>query len=278
MFEAWDAPDFFAKARIDVDGRLIWDDCDDDECDAHDGYDYVELSIYLPYMRITGKSWEELPLDDMPRYSMFPQLLDVSPLPGYRLRLEYNDGVSGEVDLSVSAGNGKFKAWEESGFFEKAHLDGYGNAAWDDEVQIYPDDLYMKLTGKSCAELVKWDTSDEGPKPVAVEPREGFRIWLRFNDGLEGELDVSDLQGKEMFKALDDRAFFEGVHINEFSRTVSWGCTDSCGFPDSCITSLDITPEICYVQLLGFTLDEIRAMPPVGCWGLIAHAKSLLGK
>ena len=32
--------------------------------------------------------------------------------------------------------------------------------------------------------------------PVAAEAREGYRIWLRFADGVEGELDVSQRTGR----------------------------------------------------------------------------------
>ena len=41
-------------------------------------------------------------------------------------------------------------------------------------------------------------------KPVAVEPREGFRIWIRYEDGAEGEVDLSQniLEGKGVFRAM----------------------------------------------------------------------------
>ena len=274
VFKAWEEPGFFEKVRIDVDGAVIWDDCDDD-----DWYGFVEVSFYLLHMKITGKLCEELPLENVSGYSMIPNLLDVTPLPGYRLWVEYNNGESGEVDLSDSAGNGLFKAWKKPGFFGKAHVNASGSAVWGDDVRIYPDDLYMKLTGKSWGELVKVNDSVRYPCPVDVELRDGFRIWLRFDDGIEGELDISDLEGKGVWKALDDRAFFEGVHINERSGVVSWGCTDSCGFPDSCITELDIASAICYVGLLGLSLDEIKAIPPLNsCYDLITEAKARLGK
>ena len=39
-------------------------------------------------------------------------------------------------------------------------------------------------------------------KPVAVEAREGFKIWLSFNDGVEGEIDVSDVVDYEVVQTL----------------------------------------------------------------------------
>ena len=42
-------------------------------------------------------------------------------------------------------------------------------------------------------------------QPVAVEARGGLRIWIRFQDGEEGEIDLSDLAGMGVFKAWEDR-------------------------------------------------------------------------
>lgn len=91
------------------------------------------------------------------------------------------------------------------------------------------------------------------PLPVAVEPRDGYRIWLKYDDGFEGELDMSHLAGKGVFKAWSDRAFFEGVHINE-DGIVSWGV------PDGSDMELDIAPETSYARLLGITLEAIADM------------------
>ena len=30
-------------------------------------------------------------------------------------------------------------------------------------------------------------------RPIAVEPREDYKIWLRFTDGVEGVVDLSDI-------------------------------------------------------------------------------------
>ena len=90
--------------------------------------------------------------------------------------------------------------------------------------------------------------------PVAVEPREGFRIWVRFEDGVEGELDLSHLADKPVFTVWKDREFFEGVHINEFGA-VSWG------FPAGDDMELDIAPETGYAQLLGITREDMANMP-----------------
>lgn len=79
--------------------------------------------------------------------------LKVKALPGYRLWVEYSDGVSGEVDLSDLAGVGVFKVWQQPGFFERVHISTRRTIAWNDELDICSDALYLELTGKSVDEI-----------------------------------------------------------------------------------------------------------------------------
>lgn len=79
--------------------------------------------------------------------------LDVAPRAGYRIWLRYSDGTSGEVDLSNLAGRGVFQVWNDRSFFESVHVAPHGSIAWDDDIEICPDALYLKLTGKSVEEF-----------------------------------------------------------------------------------------------------------------------------
>ena len=82
-----------------------------------------------------------------------PRPIQVKPLPGYRIWIRYEDGVSGEIDLSHLAGKGVFKAWDEPGRFQQVRIDPYGAIAWGDDVDMCRYALYMELTGKSWDEL-----------------------------------------------------------------------------------------------------------------------------
>jgi len=77
----------------------------------------------------------------------------VEPRDGYRIWLRYSDGAAGEIDLSYLAGRGVFRVWDETGRFETVHIGPAGSIAWDDDVELCPDALYMRLTGKSLEEL-----------------------------------------------------------------------------------------------------------------------------
>lgn len=67
---------------------------------------------------------------------------------------------------------------------------------------------------------------------VEAEPRQEYRLWIRFEDGTEGEVDLSGLVGKGVFRGWEDPAEFRKVHIDPDTHTVSWpGGVDLC--PDS---------------------------------------------
>ena len=79
---------------------------------------------------------------------------EVHPRAGYRIRLRYADGVAGEIDLSHLAGKGVFIIWYEPGYFEKVHITSHRAIAWDDDIELCADALYMQLTGKSVEEVM----------------------------------------------------------------------------------------------------------------------------
>lgn len=77
----------------------------------------------------------------------------VKALEGYTIWIEYADGVKGEVDLSHLAGKGVFSLWNDDTAFENVYIGESGEIAWNEEVDLCPDALYMKITGKTPEEL-----------------------------------------------------------------------------------------------------------------------------
>ncbi|WP_419838825.1 DUF2442 domain-containing protein [Candidatus Poriferisodalis sp.] len=63
--------------------------------------------------------------------------------------------------------------------------------------------------------------SAEQLRPVAVEARRGYRLWVRFGDGAEGEIDLSDRAGRGVFKIWDEPGVFESAAISPH-RTICW--------------------------------------------------------
>ena len=79
--------------------------------------------------------------------------VEVKALPDYKIWLRYEDGIEGEVDLSEFVGKGVFSLWNDYSAFEKVYIGEAGQIAWNDDIDMCPDSLYMRLTGKSAEEI-----------------------------------------------------------------------------------------------------------------------------
>ncbi len=71
----------------------------------------------------------------------------------YRLALVFDDGTAGTVDLSSLAGKGVFELWREPGAFARVRIGSSGELTWDGRVDLCPDALYLKVTGKRPEDL-----------------------------------------------------------------------------------------------------------------------------
>ena len=75
---------------------------------------------------------------------------------------------------------------------------------------------------------------------IAVEARPGFRIWVRFEDGTEGEADLSDVAGRGVFKRwTDNPGEFAEVRIDPVSGAPTWP------------GDLDVAPDRLYEEVAG---------------------------
>lgn len=79
--------------------------------------------------------------------------ISVNALPNYRLRVTFSDGTEGVVDLSDLVGQGVFKAWEDEKFFAGVHIGPNRQIQWSEEIDLCPDAIYLRLTGKTPEEL-----------------------------------------------------------------------------------------------------------------------------
>lgn len=68
-------------------------------------------------------------------------------------------------------------------------------------------------------------------RPVEVKAQDEYRIWLRYSDGVSGEIDLSELVGRGVFRAWNDRAFFDKVYVSPHG-SIAWSsdieiCSDA---------------------------------------------------
>ena len=76
---------------------------------------------------------------------------------------------------------------------------------------------------------------------TSVQALPEYRLAVRFADGVEGEVDVSDLVGYGVFAAWQDPSVFGQVFIDRESGTVAWP------------GGIDLAPDQLYRELAGVT-------------------------
>jgi hypothetical protein len=87
---------------------------------------------------------------------MLVKLLEIKALEKYKLYLKFADDTEGKVDLAHLANKGVFKAWEENDLFSKVYIDQETNAiAWNEMLEICPDNLYLEIKGLTFEEWKK---------------------------------------------------------------------------------------------------------------------------
>ncbi len=70
----------------------------------------------------------------------------VEPLDGYRLFVEFSDGVSGEVDLSSRLFGPMFEPLKDLDFFSQVSVDEFGVVCWPNGADLAPDALHQTLS------------------------------------------------------------------------------------------------------------------------------------
>ncbi len=84
------------------------------------------------------------------------------------------------------------------------------------------------------------------PKPVDVKALADHRIWLRYDDSAEGEVDLSDLAGCGVFAAWNNARLFESVQIGSHGA-IEWGA------------GIDLCPDAMYMRLTRESPEEVFA-------------------
>lgn len=79
---------------------------------------------------------------------------------------------------------------------------------------------------------------------IDVKPLPGYRIWVRYGDGAEGEVDLSELAGKGVFSLWDDRTNFERVRVGSAGQIV-WN------------DEVEICADAAYLRITGRSAEEV---------------------
>ena len=74
-------------------------------------------------------------------------------------------------------------------------------------------------------------------KILQVKALEKYKIWLQYEDGAEGTVDLAKLAGKGVFQKWEEEGIFDQVRIDPESGSVTWN------------EELQLCPDNLYLQL-----------------------------
>ncbi len=82
------------------------------------------------------------------------------------------------------------------------------------------------------------------PKPLMVKSLDNYKIWLKYSDDVEGELDLSHLAHKGVFNDWDENDLFSKVYISNETNAIAWN------------KIIELCPNSLYLELRNMTFRE----------------------
>ena len=81
-------------------------------------------------------------------------------------------------------------------------------------------------------------------KPIDAKARPGYKLYVRYEDGVEGEVDLSHLVGRGVFALWNDPRAFERVSIGPGGE-IRWS------------DEIDLCSDAIYMQITGKSPEEV---------------------
>ena len=83
---------------------------------------------------------------------------------------------------------------------------------------------------------------------VDVGTLDGYRIWVRFDDGVSGDIDLTRLAEMPMYKPWHDPAVFATVRVGPYGRSVIWYTPP---------VDVDLVAHWLYTEITGVPMPEL---------------------
>jgi hypothetical protein len=84
--------------------------------------------------------------------NLIPYITKAEARPGYKLFIEFEDGVKGIIDLSKWKGKGVFECWNKEENFKSFIITQDKKLLWNENIDMDPDTFYLQLIGKNFEE------------------------------------------------------------------------------------------------------------------------------
>jgi hypothetical protein len=87
--------------------------------------------------------------------------IEVEAVGKYSIYIKFADNTEGQIDLSHLINKPIFQNWTNPDFFKKVYIDTETySIAWDENIELCPDNLYLKIKGLSFEEWKNKKYSD----------------------------------------------------------------------------------------------------------------------
>jgi hypothetical protein len=81
-------------------------------------------------------------------------------------------------------------------------------------------------------------------KIIECKACDGYKLWVQFDEGLSGEVDLKILAGKSVFSAWNSIEFFKSVYVDKRTDTLAWG------------EDIDLDPYVLRDQITGLNKEQ----------------------
>jgi hypothetical protein len=77
------------------------------------------------------------------------RVVQVSVGAAHTLKLAFNDGITGMLDVSETLFGPLFEPLRDPALFAQVYVDDYGAVCWPNGADLAPDGLYLKITANA---------------------------------------------------------------------------------------------------------------------------------
>jgi Protein of unknown function (DUF2442) len=85
------------------------------------------------------------------------------------------------------------------------------------------------------------------PKLLEIKALENYTLWLKYDDGIEGKVDLGDFTKIGVFSVWQDYSFFKKAYITHSGGAIAWN------------EDLDICADSQYLKIRNLTFEELRS-------------------
>ncbi len=84
------------------------------------------------------------------------------------------------------------------------------------------------------------------PKLLEIKALPNYTLWLKYDDGTEGAVDLTELTKIGVFKAIKNPIFFQKVYIDKETDAIAWN------------EDIDLCPDSMLLKIKGLTAEQYK--------------------